>query len=227
MRYTITATFLGTLCIDQNLELVHVRMKINELMLRAEDKSSGTAHCGADNTSVTNKFVSLDWCFVDCKSACLHLSNMILICFTQYLYLIVHSLLACTAERFFRIDRAQEHLHFVVDICNDDLFILDPSDPSEEKDEIDLFDTASQSSLNSSDKDSIIMASNQQFSFDETAIVSCHSNGDSRNSSDNPISTPTDFSVTELLNAAKHGDLSLLKQLHHKGVSLLSVDQNG
>lgn len=35
---------------------------------------------------------------------------------------------ACTAERFFRIDRAQEHLHYVVDICNDELYVLDPAD---------------------------------------------------------------------------------------------------
>ncbi|XP_037074296.1 eye-specific diacylglycerol kinase-like [Pollicipes pollicipes] len=33
---------------------------------------------------------------------------------------------SCTAERFFRIDRAQEHLHFVTDISSEDLFILDP-----------------------------------------------------------------------------------------------------
>lgn len=35
---------------------------------------------------------------------------------------------ACTAERFFRVDRAQEHLHYVVDVCNDDLYILDAED---------------------------------------------------------------------------------------------------
>ena len=55
-----------------------------------------------------------------------------------------HSLLenvACTAERYFRVDRAQEHLHYVVDICNEDLYILDedsicnnpPSSPSPTK----------------------------------------------------------------------------------------------
>ena len=36
--------------------------------------------------------------------------------------------IACTAERFFRIDKAQEHLHYVSDICNDELYILDPAD---------------------------------------------------------------------------------------------------
>lgn len=32
---------------------------------------------------------------------------------------------ACTAERFFRIDRAQEHLHYLTDIASDALYILD------------------------------------------------------------------------------------------------------
>ncbi|XP_051885667.1 diacylglycerol kinase zeta [Pristis pectinata] len=33
---------------------------------------------------------------------------------------------ATTADRFYRIDRAQEHLHYVTDISQDELFILDP-----------------------------------------------------------------------------------------------------
>nr|CAD7195243.1 unnamed protein product [Timema douglasi] len=33
--------------------------------------------------------------------------------------------MACTAERFFRVDRAQEHLHFVMDIATDHLYVLD------------------------------------------------------------------------------------------------------
>ncbi|XP_069978363.1 diacylglycerol kinase zeta isoform X14 [Penaeus vannamei] len=39
---------------------------------------------------------------------------------------------SCTAERFFRIDRAQEHLHYVTDICTEDLYVLDPelTDPT-------------------------------------------------------------------------------------------------
>uniref|UniRef100_A0A3B4EIT4 Diacylglycerol kinase n=1 Tax=Pygocentrus nattereri TaxID=42514 RepID=A0A3B4EIT4_PYGNA len=33
---------------------------------------------------------------------------------------------ATTADRFYRIDRAQEHLHYVTEISQDELFILDP-----------------------------------------------------------------------------------------------------
>lgn len=136
-------------------------------------------------------------------------------------------MIACTAERFFRIDRAQEHLHFVVDICTDDLYILDPENPnSEDKDDIDFFDTPSQSSLNSVniDNNNSIITFNQS-SGDESPTSSL-SRGSDRIPS-NPISVPTDFSQEEVLYAAKHGDLSLLKQLHHKGINLLAIDEKG
>ena len=45
----------------------------------------------------------------------------------DYLVRIVFAFfIATTAERFFRIDRAQEHLHYVTDISSEDLYILDP-----------------------------------------------------------------------------------------------------
>lgn len=31
---------------------------------------------------------------------------------------------ACTAERFFRIDKAQEHLHYLADVTHDSLYVL-------------------------------------------------------------------------------------------------------
>jgi len=135
-------------------------------------------------------------------------------------------LTACTAERFFRIDRAQEHLHFVVDICTDDLFVLDPENPhSEEKDEIDFFDNASQSSLHSVDNNNSIINTFNQSSGDESSTGSRSHR--SFHISNNPFSVPTDFSQDEVLKAAKHGDLSLLKQLHHKGINLLAIDEKG
>ena len=78
---------MGRLCIDQNLELVHVRTKINELLQEKNEASSivssskkvlesdnintitnigSNANTGTGTGSV-NKFMSLDWCFVDCK----------------------------------------------------------------------------------------------------------------------------------------------------------------
>ncbi|XP_055612047.1 eye-specific diacylglycerol kinase isoform X2 [Uranotaenia lowii] len=37
---------------------------------------------------------------------------------------------SCTAERFFRIDRAQENLHFITDIAHDCVFVLDQECPT-------------------------------------------------------------------------------------------------
>lgn len=51
----------------------------------------------SDDTFTVNK-LSPKWCFLD----------------------------STTAERFFRIDRAQEHLHYITDISSEDLYILDP-----------------------------------------------------------------------------------------------------
>jgi diacylglycerol kinase (ATP) len=142
---------------------------------------------------------------------------------------ILYSSIACTAERFFRIDRAQEHLHFVVDICTDDLYILDPENPhSEEKDDIDFFETASQSSLNSVnaiDNNNSIITTFNQSSGDEIPTHSLSRR--SQSIPNNPISVPTTFSPDEVLQAAKLGDLSLLKQLHHKGINLLAIDEKG
>uniref|UniRef100_A0A8C3G2B4 Diacylglycerol kinase n=1 Tax=Cyclopterus lumpus TaxID=8103 RepID=A0A8C3G2B4_CYCLU len=37
---------------------------------------------------------------------------------------------ATSADRFYRIDKAQEHLHFVTEICQDEVFILDHEGPT-------------------------------------------------------------------------------------------------
>ncbi|XP_065812857.1 diacylglycerol kinase zeta isoform X2 [Labrus bergylta] len=47
---------------------------------------------------VTSQRLSMKWCFLDCT----------------------------TADRFYRIDRAQEHLNYVTEISQDELYILDP-----------------------------------------------------------------------------------------------------
>jgi diacylglycerol kinase (ATP) len=121
--------------------------------------------------------------------------------------------IACTAERFFRIDRAQEHLHFVVDICTDDLYILDPEIPDE-----DIFESGSESSY-------ILDAKpDSDYQSGDGPPASLRPK---LNNNDNPFNVPQDFSTEEVLHAAKHGDLSLLKQLHHKGVNLMAIDDNG
>lgn len=67
---------------------------------------------------------------------------------------------ACTAERFFRVDRAQEHLHYVTDIANEIIYILDqecPTIPQTPEDEISpnfLHQPNASSLSESSDKES-------------------------------------------------------------------------
>nr|XP_057932227.1 diacylglycerol kinase zeta-like isoform X1 [Doryrhamphus excisus] len=51
-----------------------------------------------DGAAAAADMLSINWCFLDCT----------------------------TADRFYRIDRAQEHLNLVSDICQDELYILDP-----------------------------------------------------------------------------------------------------
>lgn len=38
---------------------------------------------------------------------------------------LINRFLACTAERFFRIDRAQEQLHYVTDVAVEAVYILE------------------------------------------------------------------------------------------------------
>lgn len=63
---------------------------------------------------------------------------------------ICYTFLATTAERFFRIDRAQEHLHYITDISSEDLYILDP-DLQSQRGHV-LLSTSSDTVTPSSDK---------------------------------------------------------------------------
>lgn len=63
---------------------------------------TGNGGGGSDFLSTSLVKLSSDWCFVD----------------------------SCTAERFFRVDRAQEHLHYLTDIANESLYILDQDSPT-------------------------------------------------------------------------------------------------
>ncbi len=51
-----------------------------------------------------------------------HIKPFCTICFI----VISVCLAATTAERFFRIDRTQENLHYITDISSEDMYILDP-----------------------------------------------------------------------------------------------------
>ncbi|XP_017139867.1 eye-specific diacylglycerol kinase isoform X4 [Drosophila miranda] len=164
--------------------------------------------------SITYPKVSQDWCFVD----------------------------ACTAEHYFRIDRAQEHLHYICDIAIDDLLILDhelatmPQTPDQERSfaafsqrqaqtERRQMDQAQGHAPGSTDEDLQIGSkpikvmkwkSNKDrlFSFNEDVFGYGFS----------PILEQTSDAI---LLAAQSGDLNMLRALHEQGYSLQSVNKNG
>lgn len=99
MRF-ISAINLGSIEVKPTSDLEQVRIIINKLIEESPD---------------IPKFPT-EWCFVDCKLLMQNIKN----CVT-----INNSRAACTAERFFRIDKAQENLHYLSDIAYDNLYILE------------------------------------------------------------------------------------------------------
>ncbi|CAK6434363.1 unnamed protein product [Pipistrellus nathusii] len=95
---------LGILVVHGDCDLETCRMYIDRLQEDLQSVSSGShrVHYQDQETSfpraLSAQRLSPRWCFLD----------------------------ATSADRFYRIDRSQEHLHFVMEISQDEVFILDP-----------------------------------------------------------------------------------------------------
>ncbi|XP_021493892.2 diacylglycerol kinase iota isoform X9 [Meriones unguiculatus] len=95
---------LGILVVRGDCDLETCRMYIDRLQEDLHSVSSGSqrVHYQDQETSfpraLSAQRLSPRWCFLD----------------------------ATSADRFYRIDRSQEHLHFVMEISHDEIFILDP-----------------------------------------------------------------------------------------------------
>ncbi|XP_028624222.1 diacylglycerol kinase iota isoform X4 [Grammomys surdaster] len=95
---------LGILVVRGDCDLETCRMYIDRLQEDLQSVSSGSqrVHYQDQETSfpraLSAQRLSPRWCFLD----------------------------ATSADRFYRIDRSQEHLHFVMEISHDEIFILDP-----------------------------------------------------------------------------------------------------
>ncbi|XP_023592675.1 diacylglycerol kinase iota [Trichechus manatus latirostris] len=95
---------LGILVVRGDCDLETCRMYIDRLQedLQSISSDSQRAHYQDHETSfpraLSAQRLSPRWCFLD----------------------------ATSADRFYRIDRSQEHLHFVMEISQDEIFILDP-----------------------------------------------------------------------------------------------------
>uniref|UniRef100_A0A8B9WDA8 Diacylglycerol kinase n=1 Tax=Bos mutus grunniens TaxID=30521 RepID=A0A8B9WDA8_BOSMU len=95
---------LGILVVRGDCDLETCRMYIDRLQEDLQSVSSGSQrvryqdHETSFPRALSAQRLSPRWCFLD----------------------------ATSADRFYRIDRSQEHLHFVMEISQDEIFILDP-----------------------------------------------------------------------------------------------------
>lgn len=65
-------------------------------------------------------------CFLDCELIFIEKKKKKLIFkIYYYYYVFICCVTACTAERFFRIDRAQEQLHYVTDVAAEAIYVLE------------------------------------------------------------------------------------------------------
>ncbi|XP_053576273.1 diacylglycerol kinase zeta isoform X2 [Bombina bombina] len=146
-----------------------------------------------------------------------------------------------TADRFYRIDRAQEHLNFVLEICQDELYVLDP--------ELIITQSVGTSPAMPDSRCQSISPSTQHFQFPQPP----HSPPDSpalpelqeepfqgRMGSDSSASKPsvlnppraeTDPNVSQLdrmlLDAVKNSDFERFREAHRAGGNLMLQDADG
>ncbi|XP_071942774.1 diacylglycerol kinase zeta-like isoform X4 [Antedon mediterranea] len=149
-----------------------------------------------------------------------------------------------TADRFFRIDRGQEQLHYITDISSDDLYVLDPERTSAEPIKRgSMPDLITQEGLRHGQYDSIWMKSP---SFDSISRVPCQKmihakrilkpqtgspnlRGGEFNSVAGVASDTAHLSKLDktLMDVSKRGDVKKFEELHQKGASLNAEDQHG
>merc|ERR1712223_28480 len=145
-----------------------------------------------------NNNCALGWCFVD----------------------------AVTAGRFFRIDRGQENLHYVLDICDGNtLYILD-EDENDEHDDEGTAEEALTKGLVHNDIEPLAKSMQVKAKLEENNNKnrkSTDGNSTLQQSKDGVLEKTTEG----VLKAARLGDLRMLSELHGQGYSLLSIDETG
>ncbi|KAM4734300.1 diacylglycerol kinase zeta isoform 6-T6 [Anableps anableps] len=93
------STPLGVIIVPGDSDLEMCRLHIERLQDNL-DQDQEVEQDGDEmkGESLSSQKLSINWCFLDCT----------------------------TADRFYRIDRAQEHLNYVTEISQEELYILDP-----------------------------------------------------------------------------------------------------
>jgi len=135
----------------------------------------------------------IDWCFIDC----------------------------CTAERVFRVDTGQEHLHYLTDISNDELYILDPEGrnsldgPNGGTMSDDANDAANREIMNSYRNDYKKNRGKQGEGMEQNIVPV-------------PVkATHLEKASGDIVKAAHDGDLKKVMEMHSSGISLLSTNDLG
>ncbi|XP_068801922.1 diacylglycerol kinase zeta isoform X2 [Struthio camelus] len=141
---------------------------------------------GAKPKTLSSQKLSPKWCFLD----------------------------STTADRFYRIDRAQEHLNYVTEISQDELYVLDP--------ELVITQTVGTSPAMPDLVDSSSAPTGHHFTFPS--------------SSSSPPSSPAPSAEAGLclphkddllIEAAKSGNFSQFQELHRAGRDLMVRDSSG
>lgn len=129
---------------------------------------------------------------------------------------------AVTAGRFFRIDRGQENLHYVMDICDGStLFILDEDDMEEEDDEGTAQEALTQGVVINEEENN--NKEQQELNPQKTTPAILVSKSPTLSQQKQVLEKTTEG----VLKAARLGDLRMLSELHGQGYSLLSIDETG
>ncbi|XP_064318647.1 diacylglycerol kinase zeta isoform X1 [Phalacrocorax carbo] len=140
---------------------------------------------GAKRKTLSSQKLSPKWCFLD----------------------------STTADRFYRIDRAQEHLNYVTEISQDELYVLDP--------ELVITQTVGTSPAMPDLVDSSATPTGHHFAFPSSSF--------SPPCSPAPSVEPEHClpHKDDLIEAAKSGNFSKFQELHQAGRDLMVRDSSG
>ncbi|XP_018515972.1 diacylglycerol kinase zeta isoform X2 [Lates calcarifer] len=166
---------------------------------------------------LSSQKLSMKWCFLDCT----------------------------TADRFYRIDRAQEHLNYVTEISQEELYILDPELVSKETvgtspgmpdlvDSEEHQDQQRQFAFPCSPSSPTSSNTSRGREFQRRRISSDSSVADalSQSSSKTALCSPSSSTShpekeAELISCVKTEDLDRLMELHQQGADILLQDAAG
>lgn len=173
---------------------------------------------GKDDETDGERRLPSDWCFLD----------------------------GCTCERFFRIDRAQENIHFITDISNGEVYILEPErvepdrDPCEPVPRMAMVDDSNgdlkiEAAVAGSSSRSAVGPLMEQHSS-EPEVDPASSRGRRPKPPLGRAVRPQALCETsyflenypeDVIEMSKSDDMRSLKEMHAAGRSLLAIDQDG